>query len=375
MFNRHLPEMINQLNTLIFSALSILTGVISIFLFTSGWVLTNPDRYKEALWEAGFYPRVPAIAAEYTASFLKNENCQIDPQSCVDGNPFFQAEEFPPFLLDLPEDKWVDIYSEILTSNWAQEQSENFLDQYFAYLNGELSLFSAQISLEYPKERLRGDPGVRVFQHIISAQPPCYGNILLQMVTAAVQGASLDELPLCRIPEEYTGHFSSQINQMMGMIAASFPDQATLGDIMRQQDTQGNPQPAPERNLRSEFSDFRTLTLLSPLAPLALALLVIIFGARSLKGLLLWLGLPLIITGVLAALLSFPLDSTISSLIASHFFNLHEVHYPNLLVSGYEASNYLAGIITSISRTAGIGLAVAGFLFTAFSLVVPSPPR
>jgi hypothetical protein len=372
MHNRYLPEKLNQINTLIFAVLFVLTGIVSIFLFASGWILTNPERYKEALWESGFYPRVPSIAAEQTASFFNNESCQVDPKSCSDYYPFYEGDEIPPFLKDLPENVWVNIFSEILTSKWAQEQSERILDQYFSYLNGELSNFSVEISLEYPKERLRGEPGERVFHYILSAQSPCSAEILLRMVSAALQGASLEALPLCRIPEEFTGHFSLQINQIMEIVAASFPDQINIGEDQTPPVVESNPQPGPQLVNLSEFSDFRKLTLFSPLAPLTMAFLVVIFGVRSLKGLLLWLGLPLIFIGLLTTFFSVPLTSTISSLIATYFFRLHDVHYPNLLMAGYEASNYLAGVVSSFSQTAGIALAVAGFLMSALSLVFPS---
>lgn len=378
MHNRSLPETINQVNTLIFSAMFILAATVSVFLFTSGWVLTDPDRYKEALWETGAYPRVPAIAAEQTASLLNNETCRVDPQACVGDSPFYQGEELPTFLVGLSEADWVEIYSELLTSNWAQDQTENALDQYFAYLNGEFTGYSIQISLEYPKERLRGEQGERVFMHILNAQPPCSSDILLQMVQAALQGTSLEAMPLCRIPEEYIGYFSAQINHMMQGVADAFPDQVHLPENQENPSstiTQGNPRLGSDGDPRSGYQELRTLTFLSPLAPLALALLIIVFGVRSLKGMLLWLGIPLLFTGVLVFVISFPLAAPLSSLISGQIFGLQNVDSLNLLNTGYHVSNYLAGIITSSSRNAGLGLALIGFLMAAFSLVVPSRQR
>jgi hypothetical protein len=368
MFNRSLPETINQVNTLIFSALFILSATAAVFLFTSGWVLTNPDRYKEALWESGAYPRLPSIAAEHTAGMFNDDFCRRDPETCAGNTPFYAGGDLPSFLTGLSETVWVDIYSELLTSNWAQDQAESALDQYFAYLHGDRAGLAVQISLEQPKERLRGEQGERVFRHILNAQPPCSADNLLRMLQAALQGSSLEAMPLCQIPDEYIGQVYPQVNQVMGDVAASFPDQVNLPD-------QENSQPAESEVTRSAFQDFRTLTFLSPLAPLALALLVVIFGVRSLKGMLLWLGVPLMFTGVLVFVISFPLASPISSLISSQFFGLQNVQYSNLLTTGYEASNYLSGVITSNGRTLGVAFAVTGFLLAAFSLVVPSRPN
>lgn len=350
---------IAQVVALVFAALFIITTLLVLFLFNVEQQLFDPSLYKRALAEQRIYERFPALAAEQIvrmsiynpcAENPELERCKLEgergenplasvftspsPQlrDCVQqalGEQVFNAlasgkrlpkndeiqlikpclRQFglprgmasgtggPPIYLWMPDEAdWEAILSALLPAAWLRTQVESVIDQLFAYLDSKSD--SVRISLVEFKTRLAGDAGMTILLRLLRAQPLCTKEQLASL-TSVGAGAEIDKLLVCRPPEEILTKIAPQILTFARAAITKLPDEAVLPLPSRRQIANSSSKAEGLEGVVRLLPLIRLLMRTSPLLPAALLLLIALFGVRSLKGLLLWWGVPLLIVGLI----------------------------------------------------------------------------
>lgn len=295
----------------VFAVLLVVVAVAVLPLFNAGLHLFGPDVYKRALAEQNIYERIPALAAE-----------QLDLQLHYTGPGLEEGEastpepgEGPPVMFqNISRADWEQLLSTLLPADWLKAQTESALDQAFAMLESTDPESNVTISLVELKAHIGGEAGVAAFLQFVQAQPPCSTEEL-----TAWDDAGEAALPTCRPPEEILTAATPQIQAMLAEVVAGLPDEADLSQTFQgggesapgepSVPNSGEPPPDPRTTLQL----IRFVLRLSPSLPVALLLLVALFGASSGKALLRWWGIPLLavgLIGVIEALMLVPAMQT-----------------------------------------------------------------
>ncbi len=295
---RDLITVISRILALAFGAAFILAAAFVLLLVNADRQVFDPQAFKQSLIDQNVYDRLPSLVAEQLTISLSRQ-------------PVGAESGIPVFFNNLKQQDWEIILSGLMTPQWLQGQAESAIDQFFAYLDSLQPAPSIKVSLVELKIRFRGEPGMRAFLQMLHAQPACTQDQLAEIATMALLG-NLENLPLCNPPEDLVGQFRPEIQQGLTQVAAEIPDEVDLGAQLR-----GSAASAPANDPRPEIRRARQLIRLSPLLPTALLLLVTVFGVRSLRGWLLWWGLPLLLAGLAALALGALAGSVISQYIAN----------------------------------------------------------
>ena len=199
------------------------------------------------------------------------------------------------FMKNLTRDDWERLIRTLLPQDLMQSMTEEALEQVFAYSNGETD--SASMSLVLLKERLASQTGRDVIELLVTAQPPCTEEELVQM-NARVSGGE-GEMVLCNPPKDrYSTLVSDMQNELAGLVA-EMPDEAVL--IKPATDKVAGTDAGPfDQDPLTVLRYIRLGFRFSPLLPLGILLLVTVFGVRSLKGWLRWWGIPMLIAGLIS---------------------------------------------------------------------------
>ena len=318
--------------------LFVLACPASLLMLTLERVALNPDTYKGALLNMGFYDQLPAMMAG-----ALNDSISQDPTDN-------QA------LSGLSRADLQGIVGALITPDWAQQQTERVIDQVFTWLGQEGTDLHVTVSMTNVKQRLAGAAGKQIIVTIINSWPPCTDAQMLAVTAAAAQG-SLGGLPDCRPPaammETITPYLSGEASQAADLI----PDSIDLAEP--------NGQPshiAPANDPRPALHIAQWVAWLSPLLPLLLILAVAALAVRSWRGLAIWVGIPLLVAAVaggLIALLMLPLrDIVTRSLISAS----------SPIAASFQ--DVLTRLFGSVFETAGWWIAGESLLVGGLGLIV-----
>jgi len=245
--------------------LIVVSGVTALLLFNIERRAFSAETYKQAFDKQGLYVRMPAIMAETIYTSIT------------------QDASSDPFLKVLTRTDWEASIASILPPDELKFISNNALDSAFSYLNNETD--SAPISLILLKARIAGPQGMETVLRILSAQPDCTLEQLMQMGTGFLSG----ELTLCKPPEEMMGLVTPLIETQLQAITRSIPDEVILISSEKS-DVVNDP--------RIHLNIIRTIMKWSPIFPLIFLIGVTVFAVRNLSDWLKWWGYPFFVTGV-----------------------------------------------------------------------------
>jgi hypothetical protein len=290
------------------SFLFVIALVLSLFLVCVQWKLMDPVVYAQALEEQGFYEHLPALAAQQIVHGMTYNPCEEDPSLCEGEGPMpggGQGEEEgggPPLYFRLmSESDWQSLLTDLLPADWLQAQVESALYQFFGALRQGTESLSVKISLVELKNRLRGDEGVQAVIRIISNLPPCGPEFMLDPSQPPDLAQMSEALMACRPPDELLPTLTGMIQGALYDAVDGIPEEIDLtGGIFGGGEMSGAATSDGLRMLRMVLM----AAVLTPLLPLGLLLLVTVLAVRSLRGLLRWWGIPLLIGALLAVLLA-----------------------------------------------------------------------
>ncbi len=361
----------------------------------------SPARYEQILSEHNVYERVPALLAETMVIAINYDPCKENPIACAAENaspelenclietlgedaytaissyerPPTEAElrrtasclqdysEYepsqegpPPFLQNLTANDWEIIFSTLLPPEATRLLIHQTLIQTLAYLNGQRE--SVQINLRPVKARLGGPAGVEAFLQLLAAQPACSPEQIARLIAIGTGMDSGEDFTLCNPPPQMLNAAMPVLQEQVSAFASEIPDEIT---ILPQEPGAGAP-----KGLRS----LRLIMRLSPLMPMGILLGITLLAVRTLRTWLRWWGIPLLIAGLLGAILGWLLTPLFDLIfIAFVTTNLPPFFPGNVIELIYDVT---AGVVQSILEPvvlqaiaiAAIGLlAVIGSLF------------
>jgi hypothetical protein len=200
------------------------------------------------------------------------------------------------FINNLAPEDWQALIAYLLPADELRQMTESTLDQVFAYLNGRTD--TATISLVKLKARLAGQSGRTLLALLLDAQPPCTEEQLAQ-INADDFGAEGQPPVFCAASGAARERSMDKLQGQLDKAAAGIPDEAAIIKPISASDPSAGSGPLGREPVKA-LRMVRLGVLLSPLLPLALLLLVTLFGVRSVKGWLLWWGIPLTAAGLVA---------------------------------------------------------------------------
>lgn len=248
--------------------LFMLTAVPALVLFNFDRRAFTAETYQQAFAKSNFYDQLPALMAE---SMLATTT---DPS------------QLPVVMRGMSQQAWEGYFRAMLPQETLKAMGDETLNSVFAYLNQQTD--SVQVSLLPLKASMVSETGTQAVFALLATQPAC----TLEQITQATMGLlNSNEIQFCNPPAELLPLLTPVIQGQTQAAAMAIPDQLSLLTAPLQND--------PRQTLQTA----RMAMKLSPILPLGFLLLLTIVVVRSLKDWLSWWGIPLFVTGGLAALM------------------------------------------------------------------------
>jgi len=331
--------------------LFVFVAALTLFLFIADRTLLSAGAYKQALRGQNVYERMPELIAEQL----------IYQETHASG-----GEGLAPELKRLTQSDWEIMISEILTADALQTQAESVIDQLFVYVNTPGKPLKLKVSLVDFKQKLDGEEGFRATMHIIDAQPDC--NSEEWAVFIASGSYQFEDVPFCRPPNEVVAASEPYIRDALHDLTTAIPNETYL-----ENNATASNRTTRTDDGRDELQRVRRWIWLSLCLPVGLILLTAVFGVRSFTGCGLWLGLPMMFTGLFtftAALITWMLPGWLIARNAPGGQVTIEGLAPGLTQALVDVGISIAhsaartlGLIGILLILLGLGVLIAGFLF------------
>lgn len=319
-----------------FAILFVFTAIISILLSATGSKVFNPSFYKGALENEQVYTKLPGIIANVIITSGTYIPCEENPltcenistelqtcfinglsestyntllsgteemtdyensvvQGCIAQFGLSESEDtqgMPSFLQNLKSSDWEGIINSALPPADIKSIVESTIDGFFTYLNGESA--SVSIPLSAIKENLSGSAGEEIVTQLLSAQPACTVD---QIVQIALNAASGDTLVLCSPPEAVLLTVMPLIQTQLSNAVNKIP--ATIEVIKPHTSTGGSGNSGPlGSDIPANFRLIKSILRFSFVMSIIFLLLVTLFAVRSIKSWMRWWGIPQFFTGL-----------------------------------------------------------------------------
>jgi hypothetical protein len=264
----------------------VLLTVAVVFLQAAGTRFLQPPIYKSALLKERFYERVPRLAAEMAA-----RGVPLRLRAATDG-----AQEAFDLLAQLTPADWERLVGAIAPATYLRAQGESGLDQLADCLHSGASTLSVEISLVELKRNLAGPETEAAYVAMLQAKPPGTSQQVEEAGGLPIGFRPPTELmPRVR---EYFGLAMRSLSDRLPDAFDPFTRAAAFGDIGRVA--------IALTDARETLLQIERWARRSPLLPAALLLLIALLAVRSLRGCLLWWGIPCFLAGAAAAAMALP---------------------------------------------------------------------
>jgi hypothetical protein len=346
---------------ILFSILFVISGVVTILMYTVSKLAFDPGIYKQALSSTGIYGRIPELLGEQIVYSLNRNPCVQNPTSCTEE----QLNATPSYLFSIDAPTWETIIAKFIDPDWFKEQTESTIDQIIEFLVTPGETFSLDISLVKLKARIGGEEGFQAIVSLINSLEPCASGDMLNLLNATLGLDGLSSVPLCRPSESVLILGESAIRESLKVVADKLPDNTS---ILVEKALPGfeNGLVVTQRSMQL----LRTLTQLSPIIPLCLLLVITLLVVRSLKGFLKWWGIPLVSVSLITFICSLLFTPLIRSIVSTRVNTVGlapgwiEVIRAVILQASESFRN-------SLNLQAGILLAVGCLMLLASALIQP----
>lgn len=321
---------------IIFAVLFVMTAIPALIFFNFDRRAFSAETYQKAFVNSGFYDKLPAVLAETMVAASTDQS------------------KLPVVMRGMSQEAWEAFFRTLLPQGTLEVMSANVLSSTFAYLNMQTD--SVQLSLVPLKTSMVNDTGVNAIYSLLNGQPDCSFMQIAQMTIDLLSGG---EIQLCKPPAELYSILTPVIQGQMQFAVSAIPDQITLLSKPLEND--------PRVKLRILRIGMR----LSPIIPLVFLLLMTVFTVNSLKSWLIWWGIPLLITGILASLFSLS-GAPIFGVILQRILVSRMPDFLPTVLLGYAndlASAMLQAWLNPVSWQ-GLGIALIGLIMTVSSYFV-----
>lgn len=272
--------------------------ILVVFFHAAGTRILHAQIYKNALIRERFYERIPDLVADTTMHEAQRGRA---------GTAGRTQDAVVP-LAELTPADWNSLLGAVAPAAYLQQEVERGLDQVAEFLHSDASTLSVEISLAELKRHLVGPEAERAYAGMLQTKPLC---TLQQLEEAG--GLPLD----CRPPPERMPQVLQNFRAAMRSVADSMPDTYDLVALASANAGAEN-RIAALVEARGPLRRIERWAQWSPAVPAALLLLIALFAVRSLRGWLLWWGIPCFLAGSVAAILALPV-APITRLVFTRF--------------------------------------------------------
>lgn len=255
-----------------------------VFFYAAGTRILQAQTYEHALIKERFYERFPELVADTAMHEAQRGRAGMAGRT--------QDTALP--LAQLTPADWNSLLGAIAPAAYLQQEVERGLDQVAEFLHSDASTLSVQISLVDLKRHLVGPEAEKAYVGMLQTKPLCTPQQLEEA----------GGLPVgCRPPPEWMPQVLQDFRAAMRSLADSMPDTYDLFTLAYAY--AGN-RVAVLVEARGPLRRIERWAQWSPAVPAALLLLIALFAVRSLRGWLLWWGIPCFLAGSAAAVLALP---------------------------------------------------------------------
>ncbi|HLP03693.1 MAG TPA: hypothetical protein VK163_16820 [Opitutaceae bacterium] len=268
----------------VLAALFVVFTVCAVFVRPLGTQMLDAQTYKRVLLEKQLAERLPEVVAE---TIGKAAATSRKPGEAVERS----GDDVGSMLGEFTETDLKTLIAAALPADYVRAQSESMLDQFFAYVHSEATRPTVKLSLVDLKQRLSGGVVEDAYIRVLQTKPPCSGE-LRSLPTDCCPPA--EQLPVLR--ERFREMIAPAVNEM--------PDSV---DLFADRGSQhAETVFAKLAKVRDRVRVLAVVARWSWAVSVLLLAGVAVFAVRSLRGLLLWWGVPCLIAGGLAALFALP---------------------------------------------------------------------
>jgi hypothetical protein len=334
--------------------LVILTGIPGIFYYPAEKILFSPVNYKKALSDVRMYDQIPALILDW-----------INQQKKIPGN-----EVQTKILSYLTPADYKDLLTALIPPDWYQRQAEGIFDQGWAYVFGQSNIIHLNLDLKQIKSKLAGDFSLMVTQRILKALPRCT-DADINKIAAIILGGSNQAMPICKPPDQLTSLAEQFIQVGVQSAAGLIPDQVDLAVTLT---------PVGQKPIKTSdpqyyidiFDQMRAIWRLLPVISLGILLLLGLLAIKTARGIFLWTGIPVLVTGLSALGIAWWLSIS-SGTYVTHFLNNFKFIPPSLLAPLVEAFLRVESPFIVLSGSIALICSAAGFFTIILGLLIRRP--
>ncbi|HLP09039.1 MAG TPA: hypothetical protein VK178_12805 [Opitutaceae bacterium] len=268
----------------VLAAVFVVFTVFAVFARPLGTQMLDPQTYKRVLLEKQLAERLPEVVAETIGKAAATAG---KPGATVERS----SDDVGSMMGDFSEADLKTLIAAALPADYVRAQSESLLDQFFSYVHSEATRPTVKLSMVDLKQRLSGGVVEDAYIRILQTKPPCSGT--------------LQSLPTdCCPPAEQLPELRARFREMIGPAVRDMPDSVDLFDDRGS--AHAETVYAKLAKVRDRVRVLAVVARWSWAVSVLLLVGVAVFAVRSLRGLLLWWGVPCLIAGGFAALFALP---------------------------------------------------------------------
>lgn len=272
---------------------------ISVLVYNLGRVIFNGPLVTRVVTEIVTESDLIPAGLEWFSEQRADERYRSGEAEAWVGEPdMMQLVEF----LDLND--WRTIRREVLPDEILAEFVSVSVEGTYVWIDSDDRVPDITWNLQPFINRVNSEHGIKSITIAYDALPECKEDQIADFksrLAADPPGAevlyNLCEFPDPWHPDQFNDYVES-LNEMVSEIPGQF---ALTGELAGIDDTQG----AGPEFIKTQLRLIRRLKNLAPLISLALLVLILIFGVRSLKGLGLWWGIPLALSSLITLIIAF----------------------------------------------------------------------
>ena len=350
------PSYLSKVIASFFAILLILLLPAGLLAFNMQKDFMNPEPYKAALDQQGFYQQIPELIAVQLTE-LNSTSAQDNTEDPSELFGFLDTEELTSIL------------DEVISDQWSQTQVENGIDTLFSFFNGDAEQFTLSLSLAEVKSTLNGPKSEQVIDLLIASLPPCTGaEIEAALLNLLITGEL--NLPLCAPPEEILAFGDEILQALLPTFVNSIPETLSIRLTIEDFNVADPSRPDETTNLVENYRAVREWLQYLPYFMGLLLVLIALFSGPTWRRIPLWWGLSVSIGSAITLLLArFASAQIISEILEFLFARIPErflVQFREIItdsvsqivVDGLNAIVIQAAVLLAI----GIGLILVGYL-------------
>ncbi|HMD90523.1 MAG TPA: hypothetical protein VKF38_15305 [Anaerolineaceae bacterium] len=268
----------------IVAILFIIVSVPVPFVFPAERILFQPEPYIRAIQNQNVYQDIPG----WLAGAAVNNG--------INGLGITQSG----ISASLGQQDYQKIFSLLMPQEWIKSQTENIITNFWDYFNFKQNALNLDIDLREIKTQFNGAQGQEISKEIISSWPPCSMQQLLAILAQTAQGGSLANITtLCQPPKMYLPLADQFVQMTLSGVASALPDQLNLLSLTGEGATGDPTQTASWQQTFQTYKLIRWGLRLSPVLSIILLLFLAIITFRSTRTGLSWMGITILLSGIL----------------------------------------------------------------------------